>query len=50
MLQQYVGKLKTGGFDHKDTFPYMTVEDMAAMNIPIGVRRLLEQLKKELTK
>ena len=34
------------GFDASETFAYITVEDMARLQIPPGVKRLLNDVKK----
>ena len=39
--------MKNVGFNTKETLPFITVEDMANMKLPIGVRRLLMMLKGE---
>ena len=46
-LQKWEAQLRKDGFNTKDTITYLQVDDMAAMGIPIAVRRLLEDLKKQ---
>lgn len=48
VLRRFEAALKVEGFDTRETFAYITVDDMARLSIPPGVRRLLEDAKKEL--
>ena len=48
MLRRFAGALKNEGFDTKEILPYLSVEDMARLEIPMAVRRLLEDEKKQL--
>lgn len=47
ILQRYAGPLENAGFNTKETLPFITVEDMANMKLPIGVRRLVMMLQAE---
>ena len=46
-IKRLEGILHKEGFDTKETIAYLTVEDMARMEIPVAVRRLLEDLKRQ---
>ena len=47
VLRRFEAAFKAEGFDTKETFVFMSVDDMARMGIPPGVRRLLENAKNE---
>ena len=46
-LQKWEAVLRKDGFNTKETITYLQVDDMAAMGIPVAVRRLLIDLKKQ---
>lgn len=46
-LRRCAAQLRKEGFDSKETIVYLTVEDMANMEIPIALRRLLQDIQKE---
>lgn len=48
VLKRFANVLKKEGFDTKETLPYLSVDDMARLDIPMAVRRLLEDEKKQL--
>ena len=48
-LQKWESQLRKDGYNTKDTITYLTVDDMAAMGIPVAVRRLLEDIKKQVS-
>ena len=48
VLRRFAAALKKEGFDTKETITYLTVEDMARLEIPPAVRRLLEDEKRQL--
>ena len=47
VLARYASALRKEGFDSQDTFVFITIDDMARMELPPGVRRLLEDEKKK---
>ena len=46
-LQKWEALLRKDGYNTKETITYLQVDDMATMGIPVAVRRLLEDLKKQ---
>ena len=46
-LRKWEAQLRQDGYNTKETISYLQVDDMAAMGIPIGIRRLLDDLKKQ---
>lgn len=48
ILNRFLPILRQEGFDSKQTFPFLTVEDMARLGFPPGVRRLLDDAKRQI--
>ena len=46
-LHRCAAQLQKEGFDSKETIVYLTVEDMCKIGIPIALRRLLQDLQRE---
>ena len=47
ILRKYAAAIKSAGYGRKQTITFLSIEDMGGMNIPPGVRKLLESLKTE---
>ena len=47
-LIPFAAALKTLGYNTKDTFEYLEIEEMARLKMPPGIRFLIEQEKKQL--
>ena len=45
-LQNWEAQLRRDGYNTRETIAYLTIDDMAALGIPVAVRRLLEDVKR----